>query len=526
MQDVGHWPWVVALVVCVLYGFARLLLRVRRKCFEVFKDTGIPGPPVKSLINGNSDEYWNPTTFERIGQWLKEYGDVFGFYLGAAPIVVIKDLDILKQIFTKDFSNFNARAHIMFIYELQPFLSNNVAFGRGRAWKEARSCVGQFFTPAKLKMVMPSLVDGQRQFIEVLGKCADTGAEVNITKYLERLTFDVISKMAFGIETDVQRKPENPIFQTALTVLPNIAKGFVYNTGQNLFPWPWLLRRPLQLLSLCFANPLAAMTDKAKAVIEFRRQNPEVNRPDLAQILIDYVLGRGDEAGENSAKIDPKVPIPNATMDMLASNSMAIFLGGYDTTRLAMACWFYLMGKYPDVQEKMREEALKAFDAEGEFLSMETLTNLTYTNQVICETLRLYPPIVTLTGRAADEDRRYGKYLIKKGTSVMVPVYQLHRDPLYWEDPEKFDPDRFSPENKHLINPYVYQPFGLGPRNCVGQRLGLLEFASVAAQVLRHFRITLGPSQARDLKLHTYSVLAAPKDGVWLQLHKLPNSVK
>ncbi|KAH9365451.1 hypothetical protein HPB48_008903 [Haemaphysalis longicornis] len=107
-----------------------------------------------------------------------------------------------------------------------------------------------------------------------------------------------------------------------------------------------------------------------------------------------------------------------------------------------------------------------------------------------------------IDGASSREDRRYGKYLIKKGTSVMVPVYQLHRDPLYWEDPEKFDPDRFSPENKHLINPYVYQPFGLGPRNCVGQRLGLLEFASVAAQVLRHFRITLGPSQAVLFILH------------------------
>ncbi|KAH7948706.1 hypothetical protein HPB49_001125 [Dermacentor silvarum] len=81
---------------------------------------------------------------------------------------------------------------------------------------------------------------------------------------------------------------------------------------------------------------------------------------------------------------------------------------------------------------------------------------------------------------------------------------------------------QFSPENKDRINPTVYQPFGLGPRICIGQRLALLELASATTQVLRHYRIELGASQ-KDLELDTYSYLLVPKDDVQIRLHRLNN---
>ncbi|KAH7944447.1 hypothetical protein HPB52_019803 [Rhipicephalus sanguineus] len=103
----------------------------------------------------------------------------------------------------------------------------------------------------------------------------------------------------------------------------------------------------------------------------------------------------------------------------------------------------------------------------------------------------------------------------------MVPTYQLHHDPKYWDHPEKFVPERFSPENKDRINPTVYQPFGLGPRICIGQRLAQVELASATTEVLRHYRITLGTSQKKDLELDTYSHLAVPKEAVKIRLHRL-----
>lgn len=79
----------------------------------------------------------------------------------------------------------------------------------------------------------------------------------------------------------------------------------------------------------------------------------------------------------------------------IAANSTAIFLGGYDTTRLTLSYWFYLMATHPDVQEKMRSEVLQAAEADGGDLSHQTVTSLSYTNQVLSETMRMYPPVNT-----------------------------------------------------------------------------------------------------------------------------------
>nr|XP_037287037.1 cytochrome P450 3A6-like isoform X1 [Rhipicephalus microplus] len=512
----------LAFIVCASYTAVHWLIRQRRKCFDAFEGTGVPTVPLRSLISGNSDDYWNPTVLERLDQWLKEYGDVFGFFIGDTPMVVVKDLDMIHDIFIKNSSNFQGRGRTMHVYEVDPLFKKYVVLSKGAIWKSTRACMMRFFTPSKLKAVMPSLLHAEQQFIDILGEHADSGVEVDINSLCERFTFDVIGKAAFGMDTNVQRNPEMSMFRVALDVLPNLNSGFLYNLGQNLYHWPWLLKIPARLFAALCTNPIVGLTKVATDIIQYRRKNPQVQLPDMAQILLDGV-GHTENPSENCCRepVDNTDPLPLETLNQLSSNCMTIFLGGYDTTRLAFTFWFYLMGKHQDVQEKMRQEVIHACEKEGDCLSYETLSTLPYTNQVISETLRIYPPVITFTTRCADEDYLYGKYLIKKGTSVMVPTFQLHHDPKYWENPEKFIPERFSPENKDRINPTVYQPFGLGPRICLGQRLAQVELASTTTHILRHYRIMLGTSQKEDLEFDTYSYLVVPKEAVKIRLHRL-----
>ncbi|KAK8788082.1 hypothetical protein V5799_022139 [Amblyomma americanum] len=525
MVDVT-WAWAAAVLAALLYSLAHWLVRQRRKCFEAFEGTGIPTVLLRSLIKGNLDEFRKPNCIESLGRWLKEYGDVFGFFLGDTPFVVTKDLDMINSIFIKDSKKFHGRGHALNIYELDALFARFVGFSKGAIWKDSRNCMAQFFTPSKLKAVLPSLLNAEQEFIQILGEHADLDAETEINSLCERFTFDAIGKAAYGIDTDVQRNPENPLFKNALAVMPSLHSGFFYELGQSLYHCSWLLKVPLNLMKCVFNNPVSDLTQKAKDVIHYRQKNPQVNLPDMAQILLDGLACKNEShANMQGKKEENLVELPEETVNQLASNCMAVFIGGYDTTRLALTFWFYLMGRHPEIQEKMRHEVMKAFKEEGDNLSYRTLATLPYTNQVISETLRMYPPIITFTSRCVDEDYRHGAYLIKKGTSVMVPVYQLHHDPQYWNEPEKFDPDRFSPENKTLIDPVVYQPFGLGPRMCIGQRLALIEIASVTSQVLHHFRITLAPSQKLDLELDTCSFLAVPKEEVRIKLHRLKSDL-
>ncbi|XP_037522154.1 cytochrome P450 3A6 isoform X1 [Rhipicephalus sanguineus] len=512
----------IAFIVFASFSAVRWLIRQRRKCFDAFEGTGVPTVPLRSIVNGNSDEYWKPTVLQRLDRWLEEYGDVFGFFIGDTPMVVVKDVDMIHDIFIKNSSNFQSRGRTLHIYEMDPLFKKYIILSKGAVWRESRTCMSHFFTASKLKAVMPSLLHAQQQFIDVLGEHADSGIEADINSLCERFTFDVIGKSAFGIDTNVQRNPEMPMFRAALDVLPNLNSGLFYNLGQNLYHWPWLLKIPAKLIAVLYTNPFADLTKRASDVIRFRRKNPQVHLPDMAQILLDgLAIAESSAEKNNKDQVDNTAPLPPETLNQLSSNCMTVFLGGYDTTRLAFTYWFYLMGKHQDVQEKMREEVISAFEKEGDVLSYQTLLTLPYTNQVISETLRIYPPIITFTSRCPDKDYRYGKYLIKKGTSVMVPTYQLHHDPKYWDYPEKFVPERFSPENKDRINPTVYQPFGLGHRICIGQRLAQVELASATTEVLRHYRIMLGASQKKDLELDTYSYLAVPKEAVRIRLHRL-----
>ncbi|XP_037558015.1 cytochrome P450 6A1-like [Dermacentor silvarum] len=158
--------------------------------------------------------------------------------------MVVKDPEIINEVFFKEFSKFQGRGRMMHIYEMDPVFSRYIVLSKGETWRTSRASMSPFFTTAKLKAVMPSLLHAQQQFIDVLGEHADKGVEADINSLCERLTFDVIGKAAYGIDTNVQRNPEYPLFKNALAILPNLNSGFLYNLGQNCYHWPWLLKLP------------------------------------------------------------------------------------------------------------------------------------------------------------------------------------------------------------------------------------------------------------------------------------------
>ena len=117
-----------------------------------------------------------------------------------------------------------------------------------------------------------------------------------------------------------------------------------------------------------------------------------------------------------------------------------------------------------------------------------------YLQQVVDETLRMYPPKPNVPRMCIKDYKVPGTDLvIEKGTSLLISLYGLHNDPEYFPNPEKFDPERFSEENKPKIKPYTYIPFGDGPRICIGMRFGLQQVKIGLASILKNFRVYLTP---------------------------------
>ena len=162
---------------------------------------------------------------------------------------------------------------------------------------------------------------------------------------------------------------------------------------------------------------------------------------------------------------------------------------GHDTTASALTYIFLLLAHHQDVQQRVYEEILAVREEAQGDLTIADFNQMTYTDRVLKECLRLYPP-VPFIARVLTEDIQIetGQW-IPKGIECHLFIYDLHRDEEQFPDPDKFDADRFLPEEGQKRHPFAYLPFSCGPRNCIGQRFAMLEIKSCLEEILVNFKV-------------------------------------
>ena len=169
----------------------------------------------------------------------------------------------------------------------------------------------------------------------------------------------------------------------------------------------------------------------------------------------------------------------------IRDEAVNLFVGGFDTPSLAMAWTFYLLAENPAYAERVYEEADNAFEQGIE--SRDVMKRLSFTQLVLRESMRLYPPAYIL-GREAVRDTQIGGVAIPRGSTLLISQWVMHRHPRYFDDPLQFKPDRW--EGLSLPR-FVYFPFGAGPRVCIGAALATLECTLVLAMIARRFRFAM-----------------------------------
>nr|CAD7200274.1 unnamed protein product [Timema douglasi] len=264
--------------------------------------------------------------------------------------------------------------------------------------------------------------------------------------------------------------------------------------GTQMFSQPWLLNPTIVRLTsyhkvmtenaaymTSFSNELInnkmkEYRERTKDPFPTKEHSDSFNKRDQP-LLIDSII---EMIGNNECFFSKKEIIGEINN---------IIMAGMDTTANSLSLTMMLLGFHQDVQRKVQEELDAVFGDDVErSVSMEDLNNLKYTEQVIKESLRLYPA-VPFVPRNTTEDIKITNYTIPKGCDVLFGIYSLHRNPNIYPNPDEFDPENFSPERSKGRHPYSFIPFSGGFRKCVGYKYAMLQMKIVLATVLRHFTV-------------------------------------
>jgi cytochrome P450 len=210
--------------------------------------------------------------------------------------------------------------------------------------------------------------------------------------------------------------------------------------------------------------------------------------------LLSMMLASRDEESDHSGMTD----------EQLRDEVLTIFLAGYETVANALTWTWYLLAQNPAAEARFHAEVDEVLGRRettngGRLPGVEDLPRLRYTEMVLSEAMRLYPPAWAM-GRASITDIELGPYRLPPNTSFLFSQYIIQRSARYFPDPLRFDPDRFLPENKANRPRFAYFPFGGGARQCIGEAFAWMEGVLVLATIAQEWRLRLIPGQSVDVQ--------------------------
>jgi cytochrome P450 len=354
---------------------------------------------------------------------------------------------------------------------------------------------------------MCSSIDVSLEILEELN-----GRDFDALSLYQGLTCQVISECALAMKVNCQRDPNDEFMKAISGFLKNAMSPLVFVALS--FPFVgWIITKVVERLAIS-GQMTKMICENVERVIRIRREEKwnnlvtnaeDGNHVDVLQLMLDAT-----ERGVKEKRL---------TDDEIVANAWVFVLGGFETTASALTFTTYLLMRHPDIQQRLFNELASAF-AIDEIPSYEKVNSLTYLDQIICESLRLYPPVVAFVIRENEKPIQLGPYVIPPKVNLQIPVWEIHHDPNLWPDPFCFDPERFSPANKKTHASMSWIPFGGGPRNCVGMRFALLETKFALARIFRTFKFLPSEFTEDTLNLTVATVTITPQNGVHLRCER------
>ncbi|KAL8175054.1 UNVERIFIED_CONTAM: Cytochrome P450 3A9 [Gekko kuhli] len=486
--------WLLAvafLALLVLYGIWP---------YRFFKKLGIPGPQPWPFIGTFFYYRKGILTFDQ--SCYQKYGKIWGLFDGRQPLMVILDPTIIKAILVKEcYTYFTNRRN----FRLNGDLDSALSIAADEQWKRIRTVLSPTFTSGRLKEMLPIINSNGEKLWKNVQKKVDNGEATAMKDLFGAYSMDVITSTSFSVDVDSMNNPNDPF----VTQIKKFLKFSFFNPlilVVVIFPFiaPVLEKLNVSVAPASFMNFFVSAIKKIK---NDRQENSHTNRVDFLQLMMDsQVAGEKSEEAHSYKALTDKEIIAQAIIFIFA---------GYETSSSTLSFLSYCLATHPDVQQKLQEEIDEALPDQAT-PTYDAILQMEYLDMAVNETLRLYPPGGRIE-RVCKSTVEINGVTIPEGTVTVIPAYVLHRDPEYWPEPEEFRPERFSKENKETIDPYVFLPFGAGPRNCIGMRFALLSLKVAVVVLLQRYSFRTCPETQIPLELDTKGFMQ-PKKPIVLKM--------
>jgi cytochrome P450 len=384
----------------------------------------------------------------------REYGDIVSMSVMGTSRVLLNRPDYVQQLLILD----HAKLHKSTLTKLVvgPLLGQGLLISEGDFWRRQRRLAQPAFHRSRTNEYSPVMVECALQ--QTRNWRSDETR--NISEEMMKLTLEVAVRTLFGTSL----AGDSNSIGKAMTFLMRHYLRRARSPWRVPQSWPTPANRRAR-------REFEYMDSLIYRIISDRKKDTQP-RNDLLSLLMAAMHEDGSQMTEQQVR----------------DESMTLFVAGHETTALSLSWTWYLLGENPAAEERLHEE-LRAVLA-GRPAEVSDLEKLPYLNAVVHESLRLYPPAYMMA-RMNVETVNVGGYEIPPRTTLLASQWVMHRDPRFFEQPEKFVPERWFDGLESRLPPGAYFPFGDGPRRCIGQGFAQLETALVIAAIAQKFRFRL-----------------------------------
>ncbi len=394
--------------------------------------------------------------FERLK---REFGKVASYRVGRQRVVFLADPELIREVLVVQNDNFVKGEPVQ---RTRMLLGNGMITAERADWRTQRVAAQPAFHRQRIKRYADEIV-------EITIRARDQiipGEPFDITQLLMELALKIVAKTLF----DTELLAEASVVAREITNIMDVYNFMMVLPAPQLllhFPFPQIV---------AFHKARRRVDATVHRMIDEHLHGPKRQSGDLLSMMIDSMPNVETEEGK----------------EQLRDQVVTIFLAGFETTANALAWTIRLLGEHPEVEQRLTAEIDSVLN--GRTAAVEDVPQLPYTEMVLAESMRLYPPAWAQV-RQSLADFHLGEYFLPAGTTVVMSQWIMHRSEEFFPDPLRFDPERFRPEAKAGRPKFAYFPFGGGARQCIGEAFAWMEGALVLATLLQRCSFRLVPGQ-------------------------------